>query len=75
MMTFGTFDWSYTPSPLTIINVHPDFIHRKHCPYMHSSMKILFIATLLTNNTNIIHNIHIGVNFFLLSKFLPINVR
>ena len=37
-----------------------------------------FIESISTKNTNTIHNIHIiqaNINFFLISKFLPIKVR
>ena len=71
----GKFGWSYTPGLLTIIIVHPNIVHRKHCSSNLYLLKILFTTTMFIANTDTIHNIHIGVSFFSSSKFLPMKVR
>ena len=43
----------------------PGIIHMMHCSSKQYSLKII----------GIIHTIHIGVRFFLLSKFLPVKVQ
>ena len=68
------FWWSYTPGT----------IHGHHCSSQYHSLETLFIPILFTKitihsntinvNTDTIQY-HIGIGFFLFSKFLPMKVR
>lgn len=84
-LTLGDLGGVKIPTLFIRIPVHPDTIHRKHCPSLYYLLKILFVAALALKVLTIftlfllcvlaLFIICSNVNFFFFSKCIPMKVR